>query len=89
VLKSVTTERFRKAFDLLPEPVQKKTRTAYRKWKLDPDHPSLNFKKVHATKPIYSVRIDLKYRALGVKNRTTIIWFWIGSHAEYNNIINV
>ena len=88
-MKSVTTERFRKAFDLLPEPIQQKARAAYKKWQLDPTHPSLNFKKVHSTEPIYSVRIDLKYRALGVKDRTTLIWFWIGSHEEYNNLVNL
>jgi hypothetical protein len=87
-LKSVTTERFRKAFDVLPEPVQLKAKIAYKKWQLDSIHPSLNFKKVHSKDPIYSVRIDLKYRALGIKNKSTMIWFWIGSHEEYNNIIH-
>jgi hypothetical protein len=44
-------------------------------------------KRVHEHNPIYSVRIGLHYRALGLKEDDTIIWFWIGSHAEYDKLI--
>ncbi len=88
-LKSVTTERFRKGFDLLPLNIQQKARIAYKRWQLDQAHPSLNFKKVHSIEPIYSVRIDLNYRALGMKNKATMVWFWIGSHEEYNNVVSL
>jgi hypothetical protein len=50
-------------------------------------HPSLRFKKVHATLPIYSVRIDRAYRAVGVLNGDTVVWFWIGSHANYEALL--
>ena len=43
-------------------------------------YPSLRFKKVHATLPIYSARVDLDWRAVGVLNDGTLIWFWVGSH---------
>jgi hypothetical protein len=52
----------------------------------DPKHPSLQFKKVHPSRPIYSVRISLNYRALGTKDGDTVVWFWIGSHAEYDRL---
>ncbi len=84
---SVTTERFRKALEKLPFKVRSNAKRAYELWKIDPYHYSLNFKQVHFTKPIYSVRIGLSYRALGVKDDETIIWFWIGSHEDYNNLI--
>ena len=64
-----------------------KARQAYLLWRQDPFHPSLNFKQVHQQKPIYSLRIGLSYRALGVKEGGTIVWFWIGSHEQYNNLI--
>jgi hypothetical protein len=47
----------------------------------NPQHPGLQFKRVHPVKPIYSVRINNDYRALGVRKDNIIIWFWIGSHA--------
>lgn len=37
--------------------------------------------------PIYSVRIALGWRAVGVKEGEHMIWFWIGSHAEYDKLI--
>ena len=52
----------------------------------DPYHPSLRFKKVHPTKPIFAVRISRDYRALGVRRNDSMIWFWIGSHAEYDQL---
>lgn len=51
-------------------------------------HPSLRFKKVHAQQPIYSVRIDPAYRALGIKADDAIVWFWIGSHDDYERLLS-
>jgi len=67
--------------------MQEKLRASYRLWSTDPTHPSLRFKKVHATRPIYSVRIDLDWRAVGVLNGDTVVWFWIGPHAEYEKLL--
>ncbi|MFN0110811.1 MAG: hypothetical protein ACKVZH_18275 [Blastocatellia bacterium] len=86
-MKSQTTEKFRKAYRGLPVEIQRQAREAYRLWKTDPSHPGLHFKKVHDTKPIYSVRINLAYRTLGVKKDDTMIWFWIGSHDEYDRLL--
>ena len=36
---------------------------------------------------IYSVRIGLGYRALGLLEGTVVTWFWIGSHADYDRIL--
>jgi len=84
---SVTTDQFRKALEKLPFEVRTNAKKAYELWKIDPYHYSLNFKRIHSIKPIYSVRIGLSYRALGVKDDETLIWFWIGSHEEYNNLV--
>ncbi|HXL58919.1 MAG TPA: hypothetical protein VN958_21800 [Chitinophagaceae bacterium] len=67
-MKSVTTERFRKAMNKLPKEVQHRAREAYELWKQNNNHPGLHFKQVHDKEPIYSVRIGLSYRAL-VLNR--------------------
>jgi hypothetical protein len=86
-MKSVTTERFRKAYADLPEKIKDATSTAYYKWKENPHHASLQFKQIHTVKPIYSVRINLSYRALDIKQGQVMIWFWIGSHAGYDKLI--
>lgn len=58
-------------------------------WSDNPAHPSLRFKKVHNTLPIYSVRVDLDWRALGVlKKEEAVIWFWIGPHSEYEILLS-
>lgn len=86
-MKSHTTERFRKAFQRLPPHIQRQARQAYKRFKQNPYYPSLHFKQVHSTKPIYSVRISLNYRALGVLEGDEIIWFWISSYAEYDKLL--
>lgn len=87
-MKSRTTAQFRRAFADLPEQVQQQTREAYRQFKQDPGHPSLRFKKIHLELPIYSARISKSYRAVGQLAKDTIIWFWVGSHAEYDKLLS-
>ena len=87
-MKSRITAQFRQKFAYLPEQVQEQTREAYRLFKQDPSHPSLRFKKVHQELPIYSARISKSYRAVGQLDEDTVIWFWLGSHAEYNKLLS-
>jgi len=84
---SHVTEKFRQAFRNLPEPVQRKARKAFHLWRQDPGNPLLHYKKIHRTKPAYSIRIGLGWRDLGIKSDNHMIWFWIGSHADYDKII--
>lgn len=87
-MKSRTTDKFRRAFADLPKQVQQQTREAYRQFKQDPNHPSLRFKKIHPELPIYSARISKSYRAVGQLDGDTVIWFWVGSHAEYDRLLS-
>lgn len=68
--------------------IQAKAQSAYRLWSENPSHPSLRFKKVHGTLPVYSVRIDLDWRAVGVLKDDVVIWFWIGPHSEYARLLS-
>ncbi|GIK67018.1 MAG: hypothetical protein BroJett018_48120 [Chloroflexota bacterium] len=86
-MKSVLDVRFRKAFRRLPLQIRKQARQAYQFFKDDPHHPSLHFKRVGRSLPIYSARVTLDYRVLGILEEDTIIWFWIGSHDEYERIL--
>ena len=83
------TKNFISLFKKLPERVQKTARKNYSLWKTNSQHPSLDFKKVHSSKQIYSIRIGLGWRAVGIlTNETSIVWFWIGSHNDYDNLLN-
>jgi len=84
---SHTTKQFRKLLRELPADVQKQARQAYLTWARDPWHSSLHFKRIHGTDPIYSARIALGWRAVGVRSGDTVIWYWIGSHADYDKLI--
>ena len=86
MIESRTTKAFRKAFAALPAEVQAQARRTYTLFRADPSHPSLRFKKIDNQENIYSVRIGLGYRALGLLEGSIVTWFWIGSHAEYDRI---
>jgi hypothetical protein len=70
-MNSHITEKFRKAFAELPADVQVQARQAYRLFIENPYHPGLRFKSIHPTRPIYSVRIGLNYRAVGIREGMT------------------
>lgn len=53
--------------------------------KNDPKHPSLHFKRIGN---FWSARVGRNYRALAVEDGKDFIWVWIGSHAEYDRLIN-
>ncbi len=65
---SHTTQSFRKALSKLPDSVRSQARVAYRQFSEDPYYPSLQFKCIHATDPVYSARINIDYRAVGILN---------------------
>ncbi len=80
-------ESFKKLFARLPMEIQEKAKRTYATFKQDPYYPSLHFKRVHSARPIYSIRISDDYRAVGILQDSEIIWFWIGSHAQYNKLL--
>ena len=86
-MKSILTEDFIKCFRKLPVEIQHLARKNYQLWKSNPNHPSLEFKKVHRIKSVYSVRIGIGWRVLGNKQKDFILWFWIGLHEDYTKII--
>ena len=65
LMESKTAEKFRALLSTTPQSIQLKAKACYRLWFQNPDHPSLRFKKVHQTLPIYSVRINLNWRSVG------------------------
>ncbi len=50
----------------------------------DPRHPSLRLKKVGA---FWSARVGLRVRALARERAEGLVWFWIGPHDRYEQLI--
>jgi mRNA-degrading endonuclease RelE of RelBE toxin-antitoxin system len=86
-MKSKATPRFWKCYGRLPLREQQRARKAYQIWKDNPNSPGLRFKRVSEEEPVYSARVSDDYRVLGLLEGDTIIWFWIGDHAEYERIL--
>ncbi len=86
-MESKTTRQFRRLLSELPAEVQRTARRGYRLFQSDPAHPSLQFKKLEGEDNIYSVRIGLGYRALGVAREGRVIWYWIGNHGDYDRLV--
>ncbi len=82
-MKSVTLPSFWESYKKLDETVKRRARKAFVLWNANPFHPSLHFKCINSEEEIWSVRITLNYRALGVLDGEVVTWFWIGSHKEY------
>jgi hypothetical protein len=87
-VRSETTKQFWECYHRIPTQIRKSARKAYHLFIEDHNHPSLRFKKVLKDPYIYSVRITLDYRALGVKEDNTVVWFWIGSHEDYERLLS-
>jgi len=86
-VNSRTTRRFRELLTALPAHVRQQAREAYRLFQQNPSHPGLRFKQIHAAPPIYSARVGISYRAVGVLDGNTVVWYWIGSHADYDKLL--
>ena len=74
---------FWRAYHQLPEHVRALADKQFQLLKTNPQHPSLHFKRVGR---FHSARVGAHYRTLAVDAPDGILWFWIGSHAEYDRI---
>lgn len=83
-MKHLASQRFWKCYHALPEDVRRTADAAYSLLKEDPRHPSLHFKRAGR---FWSVRAGLHHRALAVEHQDDLVWFWIGSHAEYDSLV--
>jgi hypothetical protein len=82
-MKSATLPSFWTAYAGLDDKIKGQARKAYRLWSESPFHPSLHFKCINQKNNLWSVRITLGYRAVGVLRNDTVTWFWIGDHDGY------
>ncbi|MEM7761531.1 MAG: hypothetical protein AAF298_25900 [Cyanobacteria bacterium P01_A01_bin.40] len=87
-MKSRTTKKFRAFFARLPKQIQIQGRIAYQLFKKIQTIPVCVLKKLHSKLSIYSARISRDYRAVRQLDGDTIIWFWIGSHTDYDKLLS-
>lgn len=83
-MRHFASPKFWEAYRHLPEQVRGLPDKSYALLKENPQHPSLQFKKVGR---FWSARVGLRYRALAIEVDGDLIWFWIGSHADYDAMI--
>ena len=86
-MRSFINDRFKKSYKKLSKKERELAKKQYQLFKEDPYHPSLHFKRVHSSMPIYSARVDRNIRVIGVLKESIIIWFWIGNHSEYDRLL--
>lgn len=83
-MRQFASPSFWSAYEALPLEVKRLADRNFEKLKENPKYPSLHLKKI---KRYWSVRIGINYRALSVEVEDGLLWFWIGSHAEYDKLI--
>ncbi|KQT13184.1 ParE family toxin-like protein [Ramlibacter sp. Leaf400] len=85
-MKHTASARFWDCLEKLPAEIRSLARRNFALLRVDPAHPSLQLKPLGAAR-VYSVRVGLHYRALGLRVDGGVHWFWIGSHAEYDKLV--
>ena len=83
-MRHFASPKFWTAYEGLPLAIRKLADSNFELLKRDPRHPSLQFKKVGR---FWSVRVGSRYRALAIDTEGGFLWFWIGSHADYDRLI--
>jgi len=83
-LRHSASSRFWSCYERLPENIRKLADKNFELLKSNPQHPSLHFKKIGDYR---SVRIGLGHRALAVEVEDGLLWFWVGTHADYDELI--
>lgn len=80
-------------FAKLPKRIQELAKGAFQLFRANPDHPSLRRhvledidKGRHRTGSV-SVSITMQYRAIYAVDGTVNVWYWIGSHNDYENFV--
>lgn len=83
-MKHHASEDFWACYDRLPPSIRAVADNNFQLLKSDPHHPSLHLKKVGR---LWSVRVGLGWRALAVRDGEDMVWFWIGSHSDYDKLL--
>lgn len=83
-MRHFASAEFWDMYHRLPGEVRKLADKNFELLEADPLHPSLRLKKIGEYR---SARVGLRYRALAVEVPEGLLWFWIGSHSDYDRLL--
>jgi hypothetical protein len=83
-MRNFASPSFWDSYRNLPAAIRTTADKNYALLKENPRHPSLQLKQIGR---YWSVRVGLGYRALAIEVDGGLLWFWIGSHADYDKLI--
>ncbi len=78
-----TTDFWRLYHALSPE-VRQAAQNAFQKFLDNPAHPGLQLERLRSDGRAWSVRVTRNYRAVARRYDDGWLWFWIGSHEEFD-----
>ena len=83
-MKHFASMRYWRLYETLPERTRLLADKSYALLRSNPKHPSLQFKRIGS---YWTARVGLRHRAVGLDLEGDVLWFWIGTHAEYDKLI--
>lgn len=57
---------------------------AYEKFSQNPAHPSLQLERLRSDPRAWAVRITRDYPAVALRSGDVWVWFWIGTHRDFD-----
>ena len=81
-MKSLAASSFWKPYRALPDAVRREARGVFHML----CDPRLYFERVRSHRDSWSVRVTRDYRAVGRMDMEddSIVWYWIGSHTQFD-----
>jgi hypothetical protein len=83
-VNSSGTEDFWKLYHGLPPQIRNAAQNSFQKFLENPAHPSLQLERLKSDSRAWSVRVTRNYRAVARRYDDDWLWFWIGSHEEFD-----
>jgi hypothetical protein len=83
-MRHFASPAFWEEYQNLPPAIQTIADKSFELLKTNPNHPSLHLKKIGR---YWSARVGRRYRALAVEIEDGLLWFWIGTHADYDLLV--
>lgn len=78
------TADFWKSYHRLPTAIREAACEAFQKFLKNPAHPSLRLERLRSDGRAWSVRVTRDYRAAARRYQDNWLWFWIGSHKDFD-----
>lgn len=78
------TADFWESYYGLPPQIREAAREAFKKFQENPAHPSLRLERLRSDGRAWSVRVTRNYRVVARRYDDDWLWFWIGSHKEFD-----